>query len=131
MAVDPSILKRLALLGVDPEDISESFTRSGGKGGQNVNKVSTGVVLSYPPANLIVRCAETRSQARNRDLAWERFAAALETRQAEKRAARRSEIQKEIRRKRPKPRRVKERILETKRRRSATKKLRGRVRRDD
>ncbi len=131
MAIDPKILKRLANLGIDPEDVGESFARAGGKGGQNVNKVSTGVILTYPPENLVVRCSETRSQARNRELAWERFADALENKRIAKRAARRQEIQKEIRRKRPKPRRVKERILESKKRRSTTKKLRGRVRRDD
>jgi len=131
MAVDPNVLKRLSHLAIDPEDIEESFARSGGKGGQNVNKVSTAVVLRYSPENLVIRCSETRSQARNRELAWERLVEAIENKRTAKRAARRQEIQKEIRRKRPKPRRVKERILEAKKRRSSTKKLRGKVRRDD
>jgi protein subunit release factor B len=131
MGVEESVLKRLRALGADPDDVRESFARAGGKGGQNVNKVSTGVTLSHPPSGVVVRCAETRSQARNRELAWQRLAETLERERDEKKRARRQAIQKEIRRKRPKPRRVKERILESKRRRSETKRGRSKIRKGD
>lgn len=128
MAVDPAVLSRLRALGVSPETVRESFARSGGKGGQNVNKVSTGVVLSHPESGVVIRCSDTRSQARNRELAWERLASALELRRDRARFARKQEILKEVRRRRPKPRRVKERILESKKRRSETKKNRAKPR---
>ena len=128
MTPGEAVLARLRALGVAPESVRESFARAGGKGGQNVNKVSTGVVLSHPPSGVVVRCSDTRSQSRNRELAWERLALALERRRDEAREKRKQAIQKEIRRSRPKPRRVRERILETKKRRSETKRNRSRPR---
>ncbi len=124
---DPALLSRLRVLGVSPADVSETFSRAGGKGGQNVNKVSTAVVLSHPASGIVVRCADSRSQAQNREAAWERLTAALEERRRAREAARRDAQEKERRRRRPKPRRVKERILESKHRRGETKRNRGRV----
>src|SRR3990167_8470480 len=56
-------------LGVKEGDFEESFVRSGGPGGQNVNKVETCVVLRHPASGLEVRCQRERSQALNRYLA--------------------------------------------------------------
>ena len=56
-------------LGVREEELEERFIRSGGPGGQNVNKVSTCVVLRHRPSGLEVRCQQERSQALNRYLA--------------------------------------------------------------
>ncbi len=50
-------------------DLSWHFTRSGGAGGQNVNKVNTAVELTYVPLGLVVRCREERSQAQNKERA--------------------------------------------------------------
>ena len=64
--------------GIREEDIEESFVRSGGPGGQNVNKVSTCVVLKHYPTGLIVKCQKDRAQAMNRYLARRMLAEKLE-----------------------------------------------------
>ncbi len=127
MPIDPKVLERLRGLGIAPEEVRESFARSGGKGGQNVNKVETGVVLRHPKSGVVVRVSDTRSQARNRKIAWRRLAASIKKRQEERLKKRKQAIQKEIRRKRRKPRRVRQRILDFKKRRGETKRLRARV----
>lgn len=61
--------KRMEAVGVSEADLEESFIRSSGPGGQNVNKVSTCVVLRHKPTGLTVRCQRERSQALNRFIA--------------------------------------------------------------
>jgi protein subunit release factor B len=108
-------------------DLQESFARSGGPGGQNVNKVSTAVTLRHLPSGLSVTVQDSRSQALNRKLARERLRALLERKQDEQKAAERGQREKRRRQRRPRPRGLKERILESKRQRSRTKKLRSRI----
>jgi protein subunit release factor B len=117
---------RLARLGLAVADFDEKFARSSGPGGQHVNKVSTAVTLRHVPSGVAVTVQDTRSQAMNRQLAWTRLLDAIEERRREERAARRSEIEKKRRQNAKRPRGLKERILETKRRRSAVKKMRAR-----
>ena len=108
-------------------DLEETFARSGGPGGQNVNKVSTAVTLRHRSSGVSVTVQDSRSQAMNRKLARERLLAALEEMERERHAAERARREKIRRRNSPRPRAVKRRILESKRKRSTLKKLRGNV----
>jgi protein subunit release factor B len=119
--------ERMARLGIRDVDLKETFARSSGPGGQNVNKVATAVTLRHQPSGISVTVQDSRSQAMNRKLARERLLDAIEDRQ---RGARRAQIaarEKERRRKSPRPLALKRKILESKRKRSALKKLRAQV----
>lgn len=117
---------RLADLGLNAADIEESFARSGGPGGQHVNKVSTAVTLRHRPSGVSVTVQDSRSQAANRELARARLLALIEEKRAAARAARVAAREKRRRQNRPRPRGLKERILESKRRRSKLKEGRRR-----
>lgn len=118
---------RMRKLGIRDVDLDESFARSGGPGGQNVNKVSTAVTLRHRPTGISVTVQDSRSQSQNRRLARERLLAAIEDAHRKRRAAEIAEREKMRRRKSPRPRALKKRILESKRKRGEIKRQRARV----
>ena len=127
MNLPTQIQQRLDTLGIIPSDVEEKFVRGSGPGGQKINKTSSTVCLRHRPTGVEVRVQRERSQAANRELAWQELCEKLENvlRQAE--AARRDAVEKERRRKRPKSRAQKRRMVETKRLRRKSKDIRGRV----
>ena len=108
-------------------DLEETFARSSGPGGQNVNKVATAVTLRHRPSGMSVTVQDSRSQIRNRQLARERLLEAIRRRAEEARQAKRAAASKICRRNSPRPARLKRRILESKRKRSQLKKLRAKA----
>jgi peptide chain release factor len=110
-----ALAARMAALGVREDDLEERFVRSRGSGGQNVNKVSTCVVLRHRPSGVIVKCQRERSQALNRFLARRELLDRLEARArgvAQATLAERARIR---RQKARRSRRAKEKMLATKR----------------
>ena len=114
-------------LGINEQDLEESFIRSSGPGGQNVNKVSTCVVLRHRPSGLEVRCQQERSQALNRFLARRALVARLEAKRLGELSAEAQRIAKLRRQKRKRSRRTKEKLLRLKFLRAQKKSLRGPV----
>lgn len=125
--VKDSFTERMARLGIREADLEETFAQSSGPGGQNVNKVATAVRLRHLPSGISVTVQDSRSQLRNRQLARERLLAAVEQRERDQREERIALRERERRRTRPRPRALRRKILETKKKRAALKKLRGRV----
>lgn len=124
---EAQLAQRMAALGVNEADIEESFVRSGGHGGQNVNKTSTCVMLLHRPTGLQVKCQTTRQQGMNRFLARQLLLDKIEQARTVRVAAERARVEKIRRQKRKRSRGAKERILANKAHQSAKKASRRRV----
>jgi peptide chain release factor len=116
--------QRMTALGVRASEIEESFVRSGGAGGQKVNKSSSCVMLLHRPTGLRVKCQMTRHQALNRFLARRLLLDKIERMQKGYVETERSQIEKIRRQKRKRSRRAKERLLADKARHGEKKRLR-------
>jgi len=114
-------------LGIRDVDLEESFARSSGPVGQNVNKVATAVTLRHRPSGISVTVQDSRSQAVNRKLARERLLDAIESAREARRMAEVAKREKERRQRSPRPAALKRKILESKRKRGDLKKQRAKI----
>jgi peptide chain release factor 2 len=84
--VIPEVDDRIEI-NIRPEDLRVDTFRSGGKGGQNVNKVETAVRITHIPTNIVVACQAQRSQHKNRELAMKMLRSRLYDLEIQKRQA--------------------------------------------
>ncbi|MGQ9672812.1 MAG: peptide chain release factor family protein [Candidatus Aminicenantales bacterium] len=122
---EEALRRRMARLGIRPQALIEKFIKSGGKGGQKVNKASTCVYLKHLPSGIEVKCGRTRSQALNRFLARRILVERLERQIFQEQSAQEQKVEKIRRQKRKRSRRAKLKMLELKRKRSAQKMARA------
>ena len=127
MKSNDQLVRTMEKLGIRETDLEESFIRSGGPGGQNVNKVSTCVILEHKPSGLVVKCQKDRSQAMNRYFARRILVERLESQLLGRESEEAKRISKIKRQKRKRSKRAKDKMLEAKRRHGEKKLARKRV----
>lgn len=119
--------KKLKQLNINEADIRERFIRSGGAGGQKVNKTSSCVYLKHLPTGIEVKCQKTRYQGLNRFFARRVLAEKIESLLLKGKSQEQKRIAKIRKQKRKRSKRAKEKILKIKKQRSQIKKMRAKV----
>jgi protein subunit release factor B len=122
---EQALADRMEALGIREEDIVEKFIRSGGHGGQNVNKVATCVYLKHLPTGTEVKCQQERFQSLNRYLARRILTDKIEVAILGRKSEEEKRIAKIRRQKRKRSKRAKEKMLADKRHVSEKKKDRS------
>ena len=122
---EQALAERMERLGIREEDLVEKFIRSGGHGGQNVNKVATCVYLKHLPTGTEVKCQQERSQALNRYLARRILTDKIEAAVLGRQSAEEQRIAKIRRQKRKRSKRAKDKMLADKHRVGEKKKARA------
>lgn len=118
---EAQLARRMAALNVHDADLEETFVRSAGHGGQNVNKTSTCVLLVHRPSGIQVKCQVSRQQAFNRLLARQLLLDKIEDARRVSEAAARYRLEKARRQKLGRSRAGKERMLADKARHASKK----------
>uniref|UniRef100_A0A7C4CCJ7 Peptide chain release factor-like protein n=1 Tax=candidate division WOR-3 bacterium TaxID=2052148 RepID=A0A7C4CCJ7_UNCW3 len=119
-----ALTTRMARLGIREAELEERFIRSSGPGGQNVNKVETGVYLRHRPSGVEVKFMRERSQSLNRFLARRVLCDRVEALIAGRRSEEQARVAKLKRQKRKRSRRAKEKVLQQKKEQAEKKQLR-------
>jgi peptide chain release factor len=127
LSPDPASAERMQRLGLRPEEFEEVFSRSGGPGGQHVNKVSTAVTLVHRPSGISLTVQDTRSQYRNRQLAVHRLMTLIDQRRKQETTERRSEVERKRRQSSRRPRSLRQKIRKSKERRAEIKRTRAKM----
>ncbi len=120
-----ALREKMQRLGIREQDLQEKFVRSGGKGGQKVNKTSTCVYLKHMPTGIEVKCQQERFQALNRFLARRILANKIKALILGELSEERRRIAKIRKQKRRRSKRAKEKMLSVKRERAEKKKMRS------
>jgi protein subunit release factor B len=107
---EEALLKKMDELGVKESDLDEKFIRSGGPGGQNVNKVATCVQIKHLPSGITVKNQEDRSQGINRFLAHRSLLSKLEEKLTGKPSKEQVKVQKIQKQKKRRKRRTKAKL---------------------
>jgi protein subunit release factor B len=106
-----ALVEAMGKAGIYERDLRETFIRSSGAGGQNINKVATCVRLVHAPTGLAVKCQNARTQALNRFLARRRLLEKITALREGSRSVQQAEEQRIRRQKRKRSQRAKEKIL--------------------
>lgn len=122
---EEALRQAMERLGVRKEDLKERFVRSGGPGGQNVNKVATCVYLKHIPSGIEVKVQRERSQALNRFFARRQLVQKIENTLLNKTSEEQQRLYKIRRQKRKRSKRAQEKILQQKKLQSLKKQLRA------
>jgi len=117
---------RLKAMGVGEKDLREEFIKGSGSGGQKINKTSSCVQLTYLKTGLVVKCQQSRSREQNRFFARRILLEKLEQDALGKKSETAKKIHKIRAQKKKRSKRAKEKMVEAKRKRGDTKKLRQR-----
>ena len=123
-----SLEDRMRHLGILETDLEEKFIRSGGHGGQNVNKTSTCVYLHHRPTGMAVKCQAERVQSLNRFLARRLLMEKIEKKILGQQSMEQQRVEKIRRQKRKRSKRSRLKMLEDKRHHSEKKSLRAATR---